>query len=151
MPGRVELLVVAAEHGGDAELPNAVEALAGRGLAGDRYCLAEPAAGNAAKGNITLIEASALEHLASLGIDASGSDVRRNVVVSGIELNGLVGGEFTIGEVRCVATELCDPCSYLEKRTKPGVLRGLVERGGIRARIVDGGRIALGDEVTPAA
>lgn len=149
MAGRVELLLIAAEHSGELTHPDAVEAIAGRGIEGDRYCLAEPSAGKASEGNITLIETSALEHLASIGIDVTGADVRRNVVVSGIELNGLVGQEFTVGPVRCFATELCDPCNYIEKRTKPGVLRGLVERGGIRARIVEGGQIKLGDEVKP--
>jgi MOSC domain-containing protein YiiM len=149
--GRVELLVIAAEHSGDPIYKDAVEALAGRGIEGDRYCLAEPATGKASNGNITLIETSALDHLASLGIDVTGADVRRNVVVSGIELNDLVGQEFTVGGVRCFATELCDPCNYIEKRTKPGVLRGLVERGGIRARIVEGGTISLGDAVRRSA
>ena len=149
MVGRVDLLLLAAEHGGEPVSRSTVEALAGRGIEGDRYCLPVPDAGKASKGNITLIETSALEHLASLGIELTGADVRRNVVVSGIELNELVGQEFTVGGVRCLATELCDPCNYIEKRTKPGVLRGLVERGGIRARIVEGGQIRLGDQVKP--
>jgi MOSC domain-containing protein YiiM len=50
--------------------------------------------------------------------------------------------------VECVGNRLCDPCSHLEKITKPGVLKGLVDRGGLRADIVSGGEIAVGDTVT---
>ena len=42
---------------------------------------------------------------------------------------------------------LCDPCSHLEKLTQPGVLKGLVDRGGLRADIVRGGAIRAGDEL----
>jgi MOSC domain-containing protein YiiM len=42
---------------------------------------------------------------------------------------------------------LCDPCSHLEKLTQPGVLKGLVERGGLRADVVRDGAIRVGDEV----
>jgi DNA-binding GntR family transcriptional regulator len=55
--------------------------------------------------------------------------------------------EFLIGEVRCRASELCEPCRYVEKRTAPGVLKALVERGGIRAEILDSGTISVGDPV----
>ena len=44
--------------------------------------------------------------------------------------------------------EWCEPCNHLQRLTRPGVLRGLVHRGGLRADIVRGGRIAVGDEVT---
>ena len=77
-----------------------------------------------------------------------GVEARRNLVTRGIGLNDLVGRRFTVGEIECVGDRLCDPCSHLEKMTKPGVLKGLVNRGGLRANIVRGGRIAVGDEVT---
>ena len=47
-----------------------------------------------------------------------------------------------------MGVELCEPCSLLQRLTKPGVLRGLVHRAGINADIVRGGRIAVGDAVT---
>jgi MOSC domain-containing protein YiiM len=73
--------------------------------------------------------------------------VRRQVLTRGVRLNDLVGERFTVGGVECVGQELCEPCNHLQGLTYPGVLRGLVHRGGLRADIVSGGRIAVGDEI----
>ena len=70
------------------------------------------------------------------------------MLTRGIGLNDLVGRRFTVGDVECVGRRLCDPCSHLERATKPGVLEGLANRGGLRADIVSGGRIAVGDAVS---
>ena len=145
MAGRVERILTAPNAGSDTVEPPSVEAIAGRGLAGDRYLL--PEAGGNAKGNITLIERDSFAHLTGIGIDVDESELRRNLVVTGIDLNALLGREFTIGEVRCRTSELCEPCSYIEKRTAPGVLRGLVNRGGIRAEILTSGTISIGDPI----
>ena len=69
------------------------------------------------------------------------------MVTRGIGLNDLVGRPFRVGAVRCVGIEPCDPCRHLEWLTKPGVLKGLAGRGGLRADVVSGGEIALGDPV----
>lgn len=148
--GTVEALVIAPASGVEPLLPEAVDALAGRGLDGDRYCRAEPATGRKAKGNITLIERAAFDHLESLGLGVEDHRLRRNVVVSGIRLNPLVGREFTIGGVRCLATELCEPCRQIELATHEGVLKALVGRGGIRAQILSDGPISIGDRVAAA-
>ena len=145
MAGRVERIVIAPAAGADTVEPPSVEAIAGRGLAGDRYLL--PEAGGNAKGNITLIERDSFAHLTGIGIEVDESELRRNLVVTGIDLNSLLGREFAIGEVRCRASELCEPCSYIEKRTAPGVLKALIERGGIRAEILGSGTISIGDRV----
>jgi MOSC domain-containing protein YiiM len=129
--------------------PLAVEratAVAGRGLEGDRY---HDGTGSFShwKGDrdLTLIEAEAVE---AAGLDPG--DARRNVVVRGVDLNALVGERFRVGAVECEGRELADPCKHLERLTKPGVIRGLAGRGGLRAAIVSGGEIAVGDAVEPA-
>ena len=81
------------------------------------------------------------------GIELTPAETRRNVLTRGVALNDLVGRRFTVGEVECVGRRLCDPCSHLEKLTQPGVLKGLVDRGGLRADIVRGGTIRAGDEL----
>jgi MOSC domain-containing protein YiiM len=73
---------------------------------------------------------------------------RRNIVTSGIELNGLVGRRFRIGEVECVGRRLAEPCAHLEKLARPGLLRPLVHRGGLRADILQSGTITVGDAVS---
>jgi len=136
--GSVEQIHVAAV---ESELPEPVDAVevTADGVVGDRYGESR---------DLTLIEAEALEGLREdTGIEVSPAEVRRQVLTRGVRLNDLVGERFTVGEVECVGQELCEPCSHLQGLTYPGVLRGLVHRGGLRADIVSGGRIAVGDEV----
>ena len=98
---------------------------------------------------MTLIEAEALEALAAEGVEISWEEARRNVVTRGIGLNALVGRRFLIGEVECVGRRLAEPCSHLQRLAPPGILAGLVHRGGLRADILEGGTIRVGDPVVP--
>ena len=146
--GTVEGIYLAAEHEAPTEPVERVRVAPGRGPAGDRYYRTgepnEPGVGR----DLTLIEAEAIEGLASEnGIELDLGEARRNVVTRGIGLNDLVGKPFRLGAVRCVGIELNEPCRHLESLTKPGVLRGLVGRGGLRADVVSGGEIAVGDPV----
>jgi MOSC domain-containing protein YiiM len=72
---------------------------------------------------------------------------RRNIVTRGIALNHLVEQEFRIGDVVLRGTRLCEPCAHMEKLTIKGTLRGLIHRGGLRAEIVKGGTIRVGDVI----
>lgn len=132
----------------DAEAPlhrvDSVDAIAGRGLEGDRYAKGIGTFNATGRGyELTLVEAEVLEE-----VDLSWEDARRNVVTHGIALNALVGRRFTIGSVECVGRRLAEPCSHLEKLSRPGILRPLVHRAGLRADILTGGPIAVGDAVT---
>jgi MOSC domain-containing protein YiiM len=140
MPGLVEAIHISAV---ESELPDPVDAVdvTADGVVGDRYGEAR---------DLTLIEAEAIEGLREeTGIELSAAESRRQVLTRGIRLNDLVGERFTVGGVECVGQELCEPCNHLQGLTREGVLRGLVHRGGLRADIVSGGRIAVGDEVVP--
>jgi MOSC domain-containing protein YiiM len=68
-------------------------------------------------------------------------------VTRGVPLNHLVGREFQVGAVRLFGRRLCEPCEHLEGLTIKGVLTGLIHRGGLRADIVLGGSIRVGDTV----
>jgi MOSC domain-containing protein YiiM len=72
---------------------------------------------------------------------------RRNIVTRGIALNALVGQRFTVGTVECVGRRLAEPCAHLERLTRPGLLRPLVHRAGLRADILRDGSIATGDQI----
>lgn len=147
--GRVEAIGIAAEAGGPLESVTEVAAIAGHGLEGDRYGAdaGEFSDGTAGKRDLTLISVEGLAALAADGIELSHLESRRNVLVSGIDLNALVGHSFRIGEIECFGNERCVPCAHLQRLTKPGVLRGLVGRGGLRAGITRGGTLRVGDEV----
>ena len=127
-----------------------VRAVAGRGLEGDRYFKGDGTFSEPRKPgrDLTLIEAEAIEGLArDTGIELEPGDARRNVVTRGVALNDLVGRRFRVGQVECVGRRLCDPCSHLEGLTQPGVLKGLANRGGLRADILEDGWITVGAEL----
>lgn len=149
--GRLEAIHIAPARGEDLEAHDAAEVEVGVGLVGDRYGRSETAAKKSGGYRaVTLIEAEALEALErDYGHAISGADSRRNLLTRGVPLNHLVGVEFTIGEARLRGTELCEPCGYLEKKTAAGVREGLVHRGGLRAEVLAGGRIAVGETIRP--
>jgi MOSC domain-containing protein YiiM len=131
-----------------------IQAIAGKGLEGDRYFRKTgsysktPGSGR----EVTLIEIEAMEALKrEYQIDIDAAQARRNIVTRGVALNHLIDREFAIGEVVLRGTRLCDPCSHLEKLTVKGTLRGLIHRGGLRADIVRGGIICVGDTISAAS
>jgi hypothetical protein len=120
------------------------EALSGQGLAGDRYAMGEGTFSARGVGyELTLVEAEVLDEIA-----LSWEDARRNIVTTGIRLNALVGKRFRVGPVECVGRRLAEPCAHLESLARPGLLRPLVHRGGLRADILFSGTISIGDEVS---
>ena len=132
----------------DAEAPlhkvERVTAVAGRGLEGDRYFDGRGTFNALGRGyQLTLVEAEALDD-----VELTWEEARRNVVTRGIALKALVGRRFTIGPVECIGRRLAEPCSHLEKLTRPGIMRPLVHRAGLRADIVSGGSIAVGDAIS---
>lgn len=116
-----------------------VRAVAGQGLEGDRHFFPSGAEPGEA---LTVIEAEALEE-----VGLTGAQSRRQVMVRGVRLNDLVGKRFWIGEVECLGTELCEPCLHLQKMTRPGIIKELIHRAGLRADILSGGTISVGDRV----
>ncbi len=146
MAGVVEQIAIAPVPHQLPEPVKRIEVLPGQGPVGDRKFVREPIERNGK--DLTLIEAEALEALASeTGIDLTHEESRRNVLTRGVRLNDLVGKRFRVGEVECIGVMLNEPCTHLESLTRPGVLRGLVHRGGLRANVLRGGTIALGDRV----
>lgn len=116
-----------------------VQAVAGKGLEGDRHFHAEGAPpGNA----LTLVAAEVVE---DAGLEPG--ETRRQVTVRGVDVNGLVGKRFRVGEVECLGVELCEPCRHLEEMTRPGIIKELTHRAGLNADIVVGGVIRVGDPV----
>jgi MOSC domain-containing protein YiiM len=137
--GRVEGITLVKDASGAIERVDAVQAEAGAGLEGDYH------------GDLTLIAAEALEGLREdTGIELAGHVTRRNVLTRGIDLNALVGKRFSVGLVEAVGVELAEPCTKLQRLTgQKSILRALVHRGGLRADILSGGEIRVGDPIRP--
>lgn len=146
MSGTVEAIFLAGARGEPRTPAGSARAVAGQGLVGDRY-LGKPPTRYAAVCEVTLVEMEAVEHVRATGRAFEPGDTRRNIVTRGVELNSLVGRTFRIGEVLLRGVERCDPCSRLERFTYRGAMRDLADRGGLRATVLEGGEIRVGDAV----
>jgi MOSC domain-containing protein YiiM len=150
--GHIEAIHIAARGSAPMQALAEVEAVVGKGLAGDRYLNGvgfysqRPTDPGARE--VTLIEAEVLDWLGSEhGIQLSSAEHRRNLTTRGVKLDGLLGQRFQIGEVVLEGVKDCPPCEHLEQLTGKSVLRPLVNRAGLRARVVVGGTIRLGDSI----
>lgn len=143
--GVVEGIWVAPAAGEAAQPWEDVRALAGQGLQGDRHVAGTGTFPSGLPGSaLTLIEAEVCE---TFDPPLRPDEHRRNLVTRGVALNGLVGREFMIGDVRCRGMRLCEPCLVVEGYASRPVLRALVHRGGLRADILADGTITRGDDV----
>jgi len=145
--GTVEQILVAGKKGTPRASVRRVAAVRGKGLEGDRYFGQGPGR-YAADRQVTLIEAEAVDAVRAAGIPFTAADARRNVVTRGARLNELVGRTFRVGSAVLRGVELCHPCGHLAKLTYRGVTRDLKMRGGLRAEVVEGGEIRVGDPLT---
>lgn len=121
-----------------------VEAIGGRGLAGDHY------AGTATSPRqVTLIQAEHLMVVASfLGLSfLDPALVRRNLVIKGLNLLALKDRQFYVGNALLETSGLCHPCSRMEEVLGPGGYNVMRGHGGITARILTGGIIRVGDGI----
>ena len=125
-----------------------VVAEAGCGLVGDRNHRAGARGRAKPRGEVTLIESEAVAAaVADYGLTFDASSSRRNLVTVGVPLNHLVGRVFRVGSTVLRGIELCEPCSHLEKLTVRGIEEALRHRGGLRAQILEGGTLAVGNTI----
>jgi len=131
--------------------PHEVAAVPGQGLEGDRYFEGKGTFSPDPQKpdfELTLIEQEQIDAFVSTsGLPFTAAHARRNLVTTGVDLNSLVGREFLVGAVRVRGIRLCEPCRYLAAITFPETLKGLVHKGGLRAQVLTGGTIRVGDAV----
>lgn len=150
--GKVIAICIAPAAGEPMRLVEEVQAIAGQGLEGDRYCTGEGSfnRGRQGKRQVTLIRGCFFE-----GAEFGYVDSRRNLVVDGdefFELIDLVDKEFQVGTVQFRGIKYCDPCLRPGKLSGKGNFRKVfTERGGIVAEIIKGGIIRVNDTIiTPS-
>lgn len=145
--GRVEAIVVRGDPRQAARCVDATQALAGIGLADDR--LGRRGEAELSTRQVTLIQSEHLPVIAALagvaGVDAGA--LRRNLVVSGINLLALKNARIHVGQAVLEIVGPCHPCSRMEEAVGPGGYAAMRGHGGMTARVVESGTIRVGDAV----
>ena len=117
----------------------------GKGIVNDRYY------GNfkKKKEQVTLINLEEINNFNNkIKKNIEAKDFRRNIIVSGIDLNELINKEIKVNEVTLKIHEICQPCKYLQDRLKiPDLVKMLLNKSGVRAEILTSGSIAVGDMI----
>jgi MOSC domain-containing protein YiiM len=145
--GRIARIFIGPQESGAIQEVAEVEAVAGKGLRGDRYFYDGHQAHDPAR-EVTLFAAEGLEAgRAASGLDIGADDMRRNLMTEGVQLADLLGRRFSAGEVVFEGLENNPPCAHLQQLAGKPLLKLMIENGGIRARIVTGGTIRAGDEI----
>lgn len=151
--GRIEAIVVRGHPGAPARRVEATQALAGIGLADDR--LGQRGEAELSTRQVTLIQLEHLPVIAQLARVAEVDPVtlRRNLVVSGINLLALKKAKLQVGDAVLQIVGPCAPCSRMEEEVGRGAYAAMRGHGGMTARILTGGAIRVGDAVKalPAA
>lgn len=147
--GKLEFIGLRSERRGEVIEVDKTEAIEGLGLQGDHRSKHKKVDARA-KRQVTLIQAEHLPVIRSVaGINTvEPQQLRRNLVVSGINLLALKDRTFSIGEVLLEGTGPCHPCTRMEEALGSGGLNAMRGHGGITARILKGGTLKVGDPVT---
>ncbi|HEY0368323.1 MAG TPA: MOSC domain-containing protein [Chthoniobacterales bacterium] len=119
-----------------------VECVAGHGIRGDRFYDYKPNY----KGEITFFSQEIFDALRAKypQVDKPPGVLRRNVLVSGVELNSLIGRDFELQGLRFRGTAHCKPCYWLDQAFAPGAEEALAGNGGLRAQILTSGSLTVG-------
>lgn len=144
-PGRVEWIGIRPDRRAEMRVLDAATLDAAQGLVGDRY------SGKSGTRHVTLIGHEDLSAIASyLGLEAViPQQLRRNIVISGLNLLALKDKRFRLGSAVLEMTGECHPCSRMEETFGTGGYNAVRGHGGITARIVESGEIRLGDPLIP--
>jgi MOSC domain-containing protein YiiM len=123
-------------------------AVPGQGLLGDRYQAGTGEWSYDARlyDDVTLIAVEALAAAAAeFGVRLEAGLSRRNLETRGVDLDALIGRLFRVGEVELRGERPCEPCRYLDRVTGQAAKDALQSRGGLRAMVIIGGRLRVGD------
>lgn len=146
-PGTLDWIGLRPARKAPVQAVESTEAIVDLGLMGDRRCEGTPGSAR----QVTLINAEHIDVIARLlGYDRiDPAQLRRNLVISGVNLQALRHQRFQIGEAIFEATAQCHPCGRMEQVLGRGGTAAMLGHGGLCAKIIQGGKIQVGDQVVP--
>ncbi|MGB2403345.1 MAG: MOSC domain-containing protein [Akkermansiaceae bacterium] len=120
-----------------------IHCVAGRGIEGDRFFDYKPDY----KGQITFFDWKVYEQVRDEVVKGELDPMafRRNVILEGVDLNELIDKRFTLGGLELTGSCECSPCYWMDQACAPGTHEFLKGQGGLRARIVKGGELVMGE------
>jgi len=117
----------------------------GKGIVNDRYY------GNfkEKKEQVTLISLEEINKFnKQINRNIEPKDFRRNIIVSGVDLNQLINKQIKINNITLKIHEICQPCKYLQDQLKiQSLVKILVNKSGVRAEIITSGMLSVGDKI----
>jgi MOSC domain-containing protein YiiM len=149
--GRLVGIYTASVAAKPLEANASVRAIEGVGLEGDRYATAAGTYSDrpGPHRQVTFVEREVVAAVnEEAGVELGEDETRRNLVTEGVPLQHLIGQTFRVGDVVFRGIKSAPPCAHLERLTRPGVRAALENRGGLRAEILQGGVLRIGDEIT---
>ena len=143
--GRLEWIGLAAASRAVIQSVDSAEVQIDTGIVGEHHATS----GKSSQRQVTLFQQEHLPVIAALaGLDAVTPDqLRRNLVVSGINLVALKEKRFRVGKVLLEGTGPCAPCSLMEQNLGPGGYNAMRGHGGITAVVIEPGAVNVGDAV----
>jgi MOSC domain-containing protein YiiM len=147
--GEVVAIFIARSGGRPVERVDEIEALENRGLAGDRFLEGTSYWSGVDECQVTLIALEALEEITTkTEVSVMEGQHRRNIVTRGVDLLKLRGSRFRVGDALLEFDRPRPPCRYIQSVSEPGMTKALGRnRGGICARVIEGGVIRPGDSI----
>ena len=131
---------------------NEVSIVKNKGIVGDRYFNESGSFSKRLKDkhdfHVTLIEIEEIEAFNKLtGLNYENAIFRRNLVTKGLKLNNLVGKVFEINGVKLIGMRLCEPCKMLSNEIGEEFLTKMIDKAGLRAKVLHSGDITIGDSI----
>ena len=118
---------------------DSVECEGGKGIIGDRFHNYK----EDYKGQITFFSLEVYKDICTNFklTDVSPSVFRRNVIISGVDLNSLINKKFNIQGIDFLGTQEAAPCYWMNGAVAEGAENAMKGRGGLRAKILTSGRL----------
>lgn len=146
-------IYIAESAGKEMQEISSANLVSGKGIENDRYFNETGTFSEQLKGQphaeLTLIQKEAVDAFNDeFDLNLAYSDLRRNIVTTGVSLNELVGEVFSIGDVSLKGIKLCEPCTHLAETVNSLILPHMIGRAGLRAQILTSGTINKGDSLS---